>query len=389
MIAHRNEPDTITSSEHYNHLFEAAPVGYLTLNRAGCINEVNATFGRLTGRDQRAMIDKEFSSLLPEAQRAAWSAFFNRMIHSDQRERCELMIQSASGGAMAALVEGVMDGKNEICLLSVTDISWFKESEEKRLLDDKLASNRTLAGGMAHDFNNLLSVILLNIDMTRMLIARGREMEDMLTHADTAVSQAARLTKRLLMFSDASPPVRQRVQLNELLRTCAELLLADTAIRLECDLDGELWPVEVDIGQFETAIRNVIMNACEAMPHGGTLRLESRNEHPPRHPRVALPEHPHVRLSVIDTGPGIPREILTRIFDPYFSTKQRGARKGMGIGLTISHAVMTRHDGAMVVASDQGRGTAAHFYVPAAIEDPAMAFATANAATTIQGASST
>lgn len=364
--------ETGTTTGPYHHLFNAAPVGFLTLNREGVVSEANAALCRLAGRHHNDIVKHPFGPLVAAEDHDTWMHFLKRMIHSDHRERCTLILQPPEGHRVTVIIEGVMDAKNEIALLTVTDITWYKHHEEDRLIRDKLASTRMLAGGMAHDFNNLLSIILLNIDLTRTLLARGQEMEEMLNQADTAVGQAARLMKRIQQFSDGVMPVYQRVRLNDLFRTCAELLLVDTPVSLTCDLAQDLWPARVDTNQIEMAIRHVIMNAKEAMPKGGTLRIESRNEPHPNHDRPSLPDLPHIRLSVIDEGPGITREHMTKVFDPYFSTKPRGTQKGMGIGLTICHTVLSRHQGAIFISSEPGQGTAIHLYLPATSMEPPL-----------------
>ena len=147
--------------------------------------------------------------------------------------------------------------------------------------------------------------------------------------------------------------------------------LSGSRVRCEFSLAEDLWPAEVDEGQIGQVIRNLVLNAREAMPQGGVVSVRAENVVLGSHENPSLPPGDYVRVSIADQGGGIAKEVLPKIFDPYFSTKQRGDQKGMGLGLTICHAVIQKHGGAIAVESEVGVGTTFHLYLPASRKLPA------------------
>jgi len=137
--------------------------------------------------------------------------------------------------------------------------------------------------------------------------------------------------------------------------------------RVECEfsLAEDLWPAEVDAGQIGQVLRNLVLNAREAMPQGGVVSIRAENVVSGSHKNPSLPPGDYVRVSIADQGGGIAKEVLPKIFDPYFSTKERGNQKGMGLGLTICHTVVQKHRGAIAVESEIGIGTTFHLHLPA------------------------
>jgi signal transduction histidine kinase len=229
---------------------------------------------------------------------------------------------------------------------------------------EKLESTGILAGGIAHDFNNLLTAVLLNLDLARMHPASGEKLDSLLLGARQAVLRAHDLTQQLITFAEGGAPVRTPTRLPGMIQEAARLALGDSGLTCEFSVADDLWLAEVDHGQIAQVIRNLVLNAREAMPGGGTIsiRLDNVVLAPPQPP--PLPPGRYIRASVTDRGGGIPPEVLPKIFDPYFSTKQRGSQKGMGLGLTICRAIIQKHGGAISVDSKEGAGATFHFYLP-------------------------
>jgi CheY-like chemotaxis protein len=173
------------------------------------------------------------------------------------------------------------------------------------------------------------------------------------------------LTKQLITFARDSQPVRTPTNLIPVIEESGWPAVSGSRVRCEFYLEEDLWPAEVDAVQVGQVIQNVILNAREAMPEGGVVSVRAENvvigahEHPP------LPPGNYVRMSIADHGVGMTKEVQSKIFDPYFSTKQRGNQKGIGLGLTICHAVMQRHGGAVEVESEPGVGTTFRLLLPA------------------------
>ncbi len=245
------------------------------------------------------------------------------------------------------------------------DITERKHAEQDRLILGKLESAGILAGGIAHDFNNLLTGMLLNLEMAQLTDRSDPEAARYLREAVQAVSAAKVLTEQLLTFAQGGAPVRRPTRLAGLVRESVPLALIGSNVRESIRLADDLWPAEVDAGQLGQVVRNLVLNAREAMPAGGVVALRAENVVLQPGSNPALPPGDYVRASVSDHGPGIPAEVLPRIFDPYFSTKQRGLQKGMGLGLTICHTIVQQHGGAIVVESPPGAGATFHVYLPA------------------------
>ncbi len=233
------------------------------------------------------------------------------------------------------------------------------ESEFSRV--QKLESLGLLAGGIAHDFNNLLGAIMGNVSLAMLDVDPAHPAYAQLVNAEKASLRAQDLSRQLLTFSRGGAPVKRPVSLAAVLSEAAGFSLRGSRVMHELDFPEDLWAVNADEGQMMQVFNNVLINADQAMPAGGVIRIAGRNV------KVGVDEVPplaaggYVRISVQDEGIGIPREHLPRIFDPYFTTKQ----KGSGLGLAASFSIIRRHNGHMTVESEPGRGATFHIYVPA------------------------
>jgi len=248
------------------------------------------------------------------------------------------------------------------------DITDRKKMEEELLKTQKLESVGTLAAGIAHDFNNLLQVIIGNISLAKIFLAENspESIAPCLEQADEASTAARELSFRLLTFSKGGEPVRKTASVESILRRSASLSLSGSNVACEFVLPPALYPVEIDEGQIIQVFNNIIINAKEAMPQGGTVRISAGNISISEDDPIPLKKGDYVKISIQDNGPGIPEEVMSKIFDPYFSTKDFGPQKGTGLGLSISLSIVRRHDGHISVESGEGTGTIFHIYIPAA-----------------------
>jgi PAS domain S-box-containing protein len=237
---------------------------------------------------------------------------------------------------------------------SFRDITVRKRLEEERLIRSKLESTGILAGGIAHDFNNLLTVIHGSLEL---LGLPGQEIAPHLAVAKQASLEAHALTQQFLAFAKGGSPVRQAIALAGVLRDAAALALRGSPVACDLSLPDDLWPVEGNAGQLAQVVRNLVLNAREALPAGGRISVRAENVTGPA---------PGVRITIADPGPGIPADVLPRIFDPYLSTKRRGDQRGMGLGLTICRAIVEQHGGTITVESTVGVGTTVEVTLPAA-----------------------
>ena len=241
------------------------------------------------------------------------------------------------------------------------DITERKQAEEERQKLAKLESVGTLAGGIAHDFNNLLTGIMGNIGLAKRHIEPGSKAEERLSEAEKASYRARDLTQQLLTFSRGGAPVKKIIFITGLIKESATFALRGSKVRPEFSLPDDLWAVEIDEGQMSQVIRNTVINADEAMPNGGILNIGAKNTTITVRGTLPLPKGNYIKISIEDQGVGISKEHLQRIFEPYFTTKQ----KGSGLGLATTFSIIKNHGGHITVESELNVGTTFHIYLPA------------------------
>jgi nitrogen-specific signal transduction histidine kinase/ActR/RegA family two-component response regulator len=234
--------------------------------------------------------------------------------------------------------------------------------EEERLKTQKLESIGTLAGGIAHDFNNLLQGIFGYIAMAKLCLDEKDRALAMIEQAEKALQQSVSLTTQLLTFSRGGKPVREPLALGPVVENAVKFALSGSHNDYRLALDPGLWLVDADAGQLGQVIQNVAINADQAMPLGGCVEITARNV-PPSDPDLplGLERRNHVMLSVRDSGIGIPESDLDRIFDPYFTTKERGS----GLGLATSYSIVRNHHGRIFARSKTGEGSTIFIFLPA------------------------
>ncbi len=246
----------------------------------------------------------------------------------------------------------------------------FRDVSDQRLMEEELAKIKklesvgVLAGGIAHDFNNLLTAILGNLSLARLVAAGDHELQQHLVDAESASLRARDLTLQLLTFSRGGAPVKRSVDLSVLIRESAIFVARGTRVQLNFSLDPDLRLAIVDKGQIGQVIDNLVINGIQAMPEGGTITVSAANVDIEQGTPLPLLPGRYIRIMVEDCGGGIEEDVLERIFDPYFSTKE----SGNGLGLAICYAVVSKHGGYIGARSTVGRGTVFEVYLPA-VED--------------------
>ena len=247
-------------------------------------------------------------------------------------------------------------------VLVFRDITEKRKMEQELLRTQKLESLGNLAGGIAHDFNNLLTGIINNVTLAKMA-AQDNKVKARLAKIEKGSLQARNLTQQLLTFSRGGAPIRKATSIKELIRDSASFALRGSNVRCHFYIPDDLWPADIDEGQISQVLHNLIMNADEAMPEGGVIKVEAQNEVQPKD-TATLRQGKYIRISIEDQGVGIPQKFLSRIFDPYFTTKQ----KGSGLGLATAYSIVRRHNGAIDMESEVGVGTTFSIWLPASGE---------------------
>ncbi len=252
----------------------------------------------------------------------------------------------------------------------VENITERRRKEAEVLKAQKLESVGLIAGGIAHNFSNIITGILGNISLAKVYSSPEDEVFERLVEAENAVEHANRLVQQLLTFSKGGEPIKEPAYARNLIKDAVSFSLSGSNIRCEYSICEDLWPVDMDTGQINHVLSNLVMNARHAMPKGGVLSVGAENITIGVNDNEAidgsLKNGDYIKISIEDNGTGIGTEYLDKIFDPCFSTKEEGS----GLGLATSYSIIKKHDGHITAESRPGAGTTFHIYLPASKELP-------------------
>ncbi|MGH8094582.1 MAG: CHASE3 domain-containing protein [Chthoniobacterales bacterium] len=286
-------------------------------------------------------------------------------------ERATLTSRNGIERLVEQAASPVRDAKNQICGVVVVfrDITERQRDEAERRKGEALDQLGLLAGGIAHDFNNLLTEIIGNISLISMLLPPNEDVTRRLEDAKNASLRARDLAQQLLTFARGGAPIKQTASIADLVQETVSFSLRGSHSRAEITIEPDLWAAEFDPGQISQVIANLVVNADQAMPNGGTLHVKCDNFSHTANPEPAtldLPAGDYIRIRLRDEGTGIPESYLKRIFDPYFTTKA----KGSGLGLATTYSVIKNHNGLITVESELHCGSTFSVYLPAARHQP-------------------
>ncbi len=255
----------------------------------------------------------------------------------------------------------IKDKNNNVSgiVIVLRDITEKQKMEEEIIRNKKLESVGLLAGGIAHDFNNILTAILGNITLGKIYAEPGEKIYEILLEAEKACVRSRDLTQQLLTFSKGGLPIKKVDYIEDMVKESAEFLLRGSNVKLIFECEDSILPVEFDASQINQVVNNIVINAIQAMPEGGILKIKIKNE--VVHDSNIIKKGTYVLLSFSDSGIGIPKENLERIFDPYFTTKKSGS----GLGLAISYSIIQKHNGYIFVESELNKGSIFKIYLPA------------------------
>ncbi|MEE2988469.1 MAG: ATP-binding protein [Verrucomicrobiota bacterium] len=234
------------------------------------------------------------------------------------------------------------------------------EAKDKVFESEKPESISLLAGGIAHDLNNMLAAILGNISILRVELGEGNQYSAKLVAAEKAALQARLLTQQLLTFSKGRAPALEVTTISGIVEECAQFILRGSKVKCSIEKEDDLWHIDADKGQISQVVYNLIINANQAMPDGGVIRIRMSNLQV-RHAEIsALKQGDYICIEVRDEGIGISPQNIKKIFDPYFTTKT----KGNGLGLASSYSIITMHKGTITAESSIGKGSIFKVYLP-------------------------
>ncbi|PAW83395.1 MAG: hypothetical protein B9S33_13950 [Pedosphaera sp. Tous-C6FEB] len=344
--------------------------GVIATDIDGKVSIINKLAEDLTGWRQADALGQPLATVFSVVHQRTRQTFRNPVSQVlaageivDLPDQSILLARAGSERLIAASAAPIRDLASKIIgsVLVFRDISDQQAIMEERVRASKLDSLGILAGGIAHDFNNILTAVIGNISFARLFCQPGEKQFERLEEAEKAAMRAKDLATQLLTFAKGGAPVRQTASLTESIRDSASFALRGSNVRCEFQSAPDLWPVEVDQGQFSQVIQNLVINSVQAMPTGGVVRVFADNITLTADSSIALLPGRYCRITVKDHGAGINPEHLGKVFDPYFTTKE----KGTGLGLATSYSIVKKHDGIITVESTPGAGAEFHVYLPA------------------------
>lgn len=351
------------SRDKYLDLYDFAPVGYFTINHAGRISEVNLTGAKLLGGERKQLIDKGFAHFVAPENLPLWEQHQMSVLKSEGKQGCELTLRREDSRTFYARLESIRledSGGGPLIRTVVSDITELKKAEDALRNAQRLESLNVLAGGIAHDFNNLLNGIYGYIFLAKEESKEG-PASGFLEKALKTLNRARGLTNQLITFAKGGDPIRKTVVLFPFIKDTALFSLSGSNVSCRFDIPYNLWLCDFDEGQISQVISNIVINAKEALPVGGSIEISARNAVIGEDAHAALPQGNYVKISIKDSGVGISEKTLSHVFDPFFSTKE----KGSGLGLALSYSIVKRHGGFIDVESEPGKGSIFHIYLPA------------------------
>jgi PAS domain S-box-containing protein len=348
----------------------------IAIDMKGHIVLFNKAAEVLIGCTQQEAVGKPFEAvvLLFKKDDLAKPGFDYRALTSNGNnhgDESRAFLRSRDGRERTVTIQGtrIKDGRKDLgTVFIIRDVSKNFFLEEEMLKIRKLESVGVLAGGIAHDFNNLLTGITTNLFMARMSVVGNNEACSLINEAEKAAFKATTLTKQLLSFARGGPSIREITSIKQLIQDTVGFCLSGSNVDYRLDLPDDLDDVEIDKGQIDQVLNNLIMNAAQSMPQGGTVTISAENtEFTDTLDSKSLPLQPgnYVKVSIRDEGTGIPHEYLERIFDPYFSTREEGS----GLGLSTSYSIIKRHGGHVYVESTDGKGSTFTFLLPVPVDE--------------------
>lgn len=348
---------------HLQSIFDSMRCTLIGVDAAGSITFVNAQAEALSSMSFQVLKGSPISELLSvfgvsaqdfleQTMQSGEQWQMRRYVtrHQDKQMHLDITIYPFRFGSETGLI------------IRIDDVSRQVEMEQELFKVEKLKSIGLLAGGIAHDFNNFLAVILGNLSLSLADEQLGEKTRKVLMQAKQASVSAKELTAQLLTFAKGGEPRKTLSHLAGMVRDAANLGVLGDRFSCRFTLPEDLWPVEIDQGQIAQVIQNIVINATQAMEAGAVVNIACANIDSLGEKHLAqLPPGPYVRISIADSGAGMPAEILSRIFDPYFSTKS----EGHGLGLAICYSIVRKHNGLIAVESSPGTGTTFFIYLPA------------------------
>ncbi len=351
------------------------PEGVIVTDREAKIVLVNRAAERLTGWGSGEALSLPVEvAFLPEraGERIPGNTLVNSVLGGEPSavlpEGCVLLSRSGTSRAISASAAPIEDEASQClgAILLFRDVSQERREMAQQQSESRMEAVTEMASGIAHNFNNVLTVILGNLEFARSCADADPQLAEALDSATQASLQAREITRRVLSLTSRGSTSKKTSDLNGLIRQRVGFILDSALVRCHFNLADDLWEVEINPGQIEQAIEQLVQNAVQAMPSGGELHVISQNVLPEELAKLPLAQGRYVRLTIRDSGKGITAADLQRVFDPFFTTRARST----GLGLTCVYHILRKHGGLITADSVVGQGASFHIYLPAAGNQP-------------------
>ena len=336
------------SARTLTNILENTTDGFFAVDPEWKFTYLNSEAEKLLQRERDDLVGKELWKEFSELNNSPFEENYRRVMA--ERKPAEFEASDRSGKVWFEV--HAYPGGSGVSVF-FRDTTERKRNEEERLTTSKLESLGTLAGGIAHDLNNILTVISGNIGLAQVEAPPDAgSLLSFLSKAGQAAQHAAHLSSQLLTFSKGGAPLKRVVSISGVIGHAAEFSLYGSNLRADIDIPVDLWKSEVDPGQIEQVVNALLLNAREAMPDGGTVRISAHNVVLEEKAGTPLPAGRYIKVMIADRGEGIPEELATKIFDPYFTNKPTGS----GLGLSISYSIVKKHGGILHLENSSREG---------------------------------
>jgi PAS domain S-box-containing protein len=365
------------SRKRYSAIFENSPIdlAFLAIQPNGRIvcEDANPAWERHSGYSREFVVGKSLDEIFPPNQAEFAITQYRRAIETKKPVEYEYStrfpIGEVSRRSFLVPLSGA-SGRVEHVLLASVDLTEMRRVEAQLRQAQKMEAIGQLTGGVAHDFNNLLTAVIGNLELLQRRLTDPRA----LSHVDAAMRAASRggqLTQQLLAYARRQNLTPRPVDVNAVIVGMGDMLQRSLGglVQVETDLAADLWLATSDPTQLELVILNLAINSRDAMPAGGRLRIVTSNVHETAIDLGSLDPGQYVRIAVVDSGTGMPPNLVERAFEPFFTTKEVG--KGSGLGLAQVYGVATQFGGTARLTSEPGAGTTVEVFLPRAVNAPA------------------
>jgi PAS domain S-box-containing protein len=359
--------------DRYSHLYDFSPVGYLTVNEKGLVEEANLTFATLMGMERSAVVGNPFSRFIQREDQDVYYLNFQRLLESGDLQSFKLRLTKNDGSDFFTSLECILIRENDNdpkqIRIVVSDITEQKELEWRLRQVQKMESIAKLAGGIAHQFNNALFVVTATTDLLEMQVPSDEMTSEYFDSIKKSTARMTQLTRQLLAYARGGKYEVKNISLSVLVRNSLPLLqhTLDPSIHVETNLPGDILKTKGDLTQLVMVLSILLSNAAEAFESEGLIKIVCRNELIMKEDTKVFPglvPGPYVSLTVEDNGRGMDEETKGRAFEPFFTTKF----VGRGLGLAAAYGIVKNHGGWISIESQPSRGTSVCVYLPAVRE---------------------